>query len=140
MSNSAETNVAALKAAYARWNDSKGADHACWLDLVADNVSIFSLCDGRAGFEFATDCTCREDAVRYLSGLTETWEMEFYRIDEFVAEGERVVAMGRTAWTHKATGKRAESAKIDIWCFQEGQAVDFREYYDTATVIEAATG
>jgi hypothetical protein len=36
--------------------------------------------------------------------------------------------IGSTAWTHKDTGRQAESPKVDVWRFnREGKAIAFFE-------------
>jgi ketosteroid isomerase-like protein len=43
-------------------------------------------------------------------------------------------------WRSKKTGKVAESHKADSWRFgADGRVIEFYEYFDTATVIEAET-
>lgn len=131
-------NVEMLRSGYAAWDASKGADKETWLRILADDMCLWSICNGAPGAEFTAECGCKEEAARYMSQLTEAWDMEFYRIDEFVSEGDRVVAIGRTAWTNKATGKRMETPKVDIWRFRDGKAISFAEYYDSAGLLAAA--
>ena len=49
--------------------------------------------------------------------------MVYYRIDEFIAQGDAVVARGSTSWTNKKTGKTAETPKVDFWRFRDGKAL-----------------
>ena len=65
--------------------------------------------------------------------------MVHYTIDEYVAQGDAVVARGSTAWTNKKTGKPAETPKVDFWRFKDGKAVEFYEYFDYGRVAAAAT-
>jgi ketosteroid isomerase-like protein len=64
--------------------------------------------------------------------------MIFYRVDEYVAQGDRVVAIGFTSWRNKLTGKIAATPKIDIWRMKDGKAVEFSEFYDTARLYAAS--
>ena len=64
--------------------------------------------------------------------------MIHYTIDEYVAEGDRVVAIGSTAWKNRATGKVFDTPKVDVWRFENGRAIAFFELYDTAMVLETA--
>ena len=54
-------------------------------------------------------------------------------------DGDRVVMYGTTAWRHTGTGKSFETRKVDLWRFRDGKAVEFCEFFDTATVQAAAT-
>jgi ketosteroid isomerase-like protein len=60
-----------------------------------------------------------------------------YVAEHFVAQGDRVVMLGRCAWRYKKTGKYVWTPKADSWRFRDGKAVEFFEYYDTAQVREA---
>lgn len=131
-------NVAELRRRYAAWHDCKGTDADVWLDLLADDMHLWSICGGAPGAEFSAECSCREDAARYLSMLSEAWEMQYYETDEYISDGDRVVVLGRTAWRSKTTGKLADTRKADIWHFRDGRAVSFAEFYDSAAVFAAA--
>jgi ketosteroid isomerase-like protein len=60
-------------------------------------------------------------------------------MNDFIAQRDRVVVIGRVAWRNKATGKVADTPKVDIWRFQDGKAVDMIEFYDTVRSFAAAT-
>ena len=74
----------------------------------------------------------------YFDGLLTDWTMVHYTVDEYIAQGDTVVARGACAWTNKTTGKIAETPKVDFWRFRDGKAVEFYEYFDTACVAAAA--
>lgn len=130
-------NVELLKAAYGRWNATKG-DPQCWLDIVADDIKLSSLAAGAAPLEFTSTRHGAEELKGYLEGLLADWTMNFQHFDEFIAEGDRVATIGKISWTNKRTGKVLETAKADIWRFRDGKAVEFREFYDTAVAMAAA--
>ncbi len=124
---------------YRRWHDSKGSDPDIWLPLLDEPFELYSVCDGRPGAEFTAACACREDVTRYLGGLARDWAMDYFRMDEFVAQGDTVVAIGRCAFTHRRTGKQVDTRKVDIWKFRGDKAVSFAEFYDSAGLLEAAS-
>ena len=64
--------------------------------------------------------------------------MNYHHMNDFIADGDRVAVIGHCSWTNKRTGKVAESAKVDIWRFRDGKAVEFHEFFDTAAVAAAA--
>ena len=74
-----------------------------------------------------------------VMSITGGWEMEYYQIDEYVSQGNTVIALGSTAWTNKTTGKRVETQKADVWKFRDGKAVSFLEFYDSCALMEAAS-
>jgi hypothetical protein len=131
-------NVEILKHAYQVWADKKAEDITCWMSIVADDARLTSLAEGAAGLAFTRARSGKSDILEYLRGLTTDWEMLFYRIDEFVAQGDRVVAIGSTSWRNKQTGKVMVTPKVDIWRMRNGKVVQFSEFYDTVRLIEAA--
>ena len=60
-----------------------------------------------------------------------------YKVDQFVAQKDRVVMLGHCAWRNKHTGKVVQTPKADSWRFANGKAVEFYEYFDTAQVHAA---
>ncbi len=132
-------NVSILRKAYEAWAGAKAADIDCWACIIADEARLTSLADGASDMAFTRSRSGRSEIIDYLKGLTNEWSMIFYRIDEYVAQGDRVVAIGSTAWRNKLTGKIAETPKIDLWRMQDGKVVEFSEFYDTARLFAAAT-
>ena len=138
--SSESTNVQILKEAYRRWNGSKGGSVNYWFDSVfAPKISFGSIPRGADPIPFATQYHDSAQLRAYFDGLTSDWSMQYYTINEYVAQGDAVVARGSCAWTSKKTGKIAETPKLDFWRFKDGKAVEFYEYFDTACVAAAAT-
>lgn len=53
-------------------------------------------------------------------------------VEEFVSEGDTVVALGEYSGTYKATGKSFKAPFAHVWKFKDGKAVKFHQYTDTA--------
>ena len=133
-------DVQILKEAYRRWHDSKGASVDYWFDsVVASNISFGSVPRGAAPLNFAAQYNDDVQLRAYFDGLLSEWSMKHYTVDEYIAQGDVVVARGSCAWTHKKTGKLCETPKMDYWRFKDGKAVEFYEYFDTAAAAAAAT-
>ncbi len=133
-------NVAKLKDAYHRWDQSKGKDTAMWTTLFADHVRLRSLAAGKPGLEFTLECRSANDVARYFAGLTGEWEMIHYTTDQFAVDGDRIVMLGSTSWRNKKTGQVFDTPKADLITFRDGRIVDFFEFYDTEKVLAAARG
>ena len=133
------SNVAALKDAYRQWHETRGGSAAHWLALMTDDVKFRSLTDGAKTMEFTRMSNCKDDVKRYFTGLTGDWEMVFYTIDEYIAQGDRVVALGRCSFKHRKTGKILETPKADFHKFRGDKICEFFEFFDTAKAIAAAT-
>ena len=130
-------NVEILREAYAAWYETRG-DADIWMDILADQVKWGSLADGKPGMEFTKSRASRQEVVEYFKGLLNDWTMEFYHINEYVAQGARVVALGECSWTNKNTGKTATLSKVDVFRFEDGKIVEFMEHFDTHTAMMAS--
>lgn len=130
-------NVALLKHAYARWSETLGASAEEWLAICSETISFDSIARGPEGANYLTDYRGRDALRDYFAGLERDWQMIEFAAEHFVAQGDRVVMLGRCAWRYKKTGKVVWTHKADSWRFENGKAVEFFEYYDTAQVHAA---
>lgn len=132
-------NIEILKDAYRRWHETKAGSVDHWLHLMTDDVNFRSLAEGAKTMEFTRTSSCKDEVKHYFAGLTADWEMLYYRIDEYIAQGDRVVALGHVSFTNKRTGKILETPKADFHKFRDGKICEFFEFYDTAQAIDKAT-
>jgi ketosteroid isomerase-like protein len=132
-------NVAVLKEEYRKWHETRGGSVDTLVGILDDDVSWGSVPRGAAPLEFAGQYKGKSSLRGYFDALLADWEMVHYTIDEYVAQGDVVVARGSCAWTNKKTGKTADTPKVDFWRFRNGKAVEFYEYFDTACAAAAAT-
>lgn len=58
-------------------------------------------------------------------------EVREFSVNEFIAQGDKVVVLGHGAWTVKATGLNFESDWVDIFTIKDGRIVAFRDLLDT---------
>ena len=137
--NREETHIELLKQAYQQWNDTKAGSVEHWLALMTDDIRFRSLAAGAAQMEFTRTSACKDDVKRYFAELTSQWEMKHYVIDEYIAHGERVVALGNCSFKNKRTGRILETPKADFHRFRDGKICEFFEFYDTAQAISCAT-
>ena len=109
-----------------RWSESKGGSVDDWLKICADNIAFGSLAQGRPeGARYLTAYRSRDALKDYFAGLARDWEMIEYVTEQFVAQGDRVVMLGRCTWRNKKTGKVVSTPKADSWRFANGKAVEF---------------
>src|SRR5262245_25420059 len=131
-------NVALLKRCYQKWSDSRGNSVDDWLAMCADDIHFGSIAEGPAKVEYLTASYSRRDALAtYFEGIKRDWEMIEYVAENFVAQGDRVVMLGRCSWRFKKTGKVVSTPKADSWRFADGKAIEYYEYYDTAKLRDA---
>jgi ketosteroid isomerase-like protein len=131
-------NVAVLTEAYRRWRDSRGSSVDHWMSICDENIAFGSLIQGAAPkLAYMTEYNARAELGRYFEGLARDWEMIEYKVEQFVAQKDRVVMLGHCSWRNKHTGKVVTTPKADSWRFANGKAVEFYEYFDTAQVHAA---
>src|SRR5258705_6803633 len=124
------SNVAVLTEAYRQWHESRGHSVDHWMSICADNIQFGSLIQGAAPqVAYMTEYSARAELGRYFEGLALDWEMIEYKVDQFVAQGDRVVMLGHCAWRHKHTGKVVSTPKADSWRFTNGKAVEYYEFF-----------
>src|SRR3712207_966723 len=112
---SSEANVALLKEAYREWNDSKGLNVDYWFDnVIGPQIKFDSIAQGAEPLPFAKRYDDRAELRGYFDGLLADWSMQYYTVNEYVAQGDTVVARGECAWTNKKTGKVAKTPKVDF--------------------------
>jgi len=137
MNNTTE-NTEKLRVADRLWAETKGGSVDHWIELMADEVDFRSLAAGSTGLEFTDSCCSKDEVKSYFDGLVSGWEMIDYKVDEYIAEGNRVVALGSCAWKNRNTGKSIDTPKADFFKFEDGKIVGFFEFYDTAMTLGAA--
>lgn len=133
----AEHNVTLLKQAYKSWNDTQGGSVDEWMKICSDHIKFGSLAQGPAGANYLTAYNSRDALKEYFGGLQRDWQMIEYVAEDFVAQGDRVIMLGRCSWRYKKTGKVVETKKAASWRFANGKAVEYFEFYDTAGVLAA---
>jgi ketosteroid isomerase-like protein len=133
-------NVEILKAAYKRWSDTLGGSADDWMKICAESISFGSIAQGPEGAKYLTEYRSRDALKEYFAGLERDWQMLEFATEHFVAQGDRVVVLGRCAWRYKKTGKVVWTNKADSWRFAGGKAVEYFEFYDTAQVHAAVAG
>src|SRR5262249_151656 len=132
-------NVVLLTEDYRLGSDSKGASGDHWISLFDENVRFGSIAEPIKTVAYMASYRSRDALAQYFAGLTRDWEMLEYRVDHFVAQGDRVVMLGHCSWRAKPSGKLASTPHPASWPLSDGQAVEFYEYFDTAQVVQAMT-
>jgi uncharacterized protein len=79
----------------------------------------------------------RDQVGRFFQTLSDVQEARQFEPREFVAQDDRVVALGHYAWHVKATGKEWESDFVHALSVREGKVTRFQEYTDTAVFGDA---
>ncbi|NOC47010.1 MULTISPECIES: nuclear transport factor 2 family protein [unclassified Ruegeria] len=133
------SNAAKLREAFSRWNESKGSNLKMWDDYTTDDICIRSLGEGKNGLDFSCARKGQGQMHQYLKELTDAFEMVHWTLKDTIAQDDRVVGVGVTAWTHKASGQKVETPVVVICKFCGDRVCEYQEFYDTAA-LAAVTG
>ena len=79
----------------------------------------------------------RDGVAGFFALLAENQEAQQFEPQHFIAQGERVVALGRYTWRVKKTGRTFSSEWAHVFTIREGKIVGFQEYLDTAVAVAA---
>lgn len=72
--------------------------------------------------------------------LGSEWDDWSLTIDELLDAGDTVVATGRYRGTYKQSGDAIDAQFVHVWKVQDGKAVSFQQYTDTAQVQRVIRG
>ena len=72
-----------------------------------------------------------------LVPIARDWEGFSATADDFIAQGDRVVALGQYFGTNKGTGRSIAVAFAHVWTVRDGKIISFVQHTDTAKVLEA---
>jgi ketosteroid isomerase-like protein len=89
------------------------------------------------GAPFGGDYHGRGEVARFFSELNQHEEVTRFEPREFIAQGEKVVALGVYASTIRATGRKAESDWAHVFTIRDGKVVKMQEFFDTAVAMNA---
>ncbi|HYY57516.1 MAG TPA: nuclear transport factor 2 family protein [Pyrinomonadaceae bacterium] len=78
-----------------------------------------------------------EQVAGFFKTLSDTQDVRQFEPQEFIAQGENVVALGHYSWHAKATGRDYEGDWAHVFTIRDGKVVRFYEYTDTASAAAA---
>jgi len=79
----------------------------------------------------------RDGVARFFQLLNETTEFAAFEPQEFLAQGDRVIALGTYKGKARATGRPFESSWAMSFLLRDGKVLKFREYTDTGAIGSA---
>jgi ketosteroid isomerase-like protein len=79
----------------------------------------------------------RDDVGRFFQKLASTWEDFGLEIEDLVASGDRVCAIGRAGGT--LNGEQASYGFVHAWTLRDGICTRFDEYVDPSPEVIAAS-
>ncbi|MDQ0465840.1 ketosteroid isomerase-like protein [Caulobacter ginsengisoli] len=106
-----------------------------------DAVEMDSMGRGAPGVEFTRARHGKREVEEYYANLDQTYTMVSFEVTEYIAQGDRIVALIDSEWRPKDRDQPVfRVQKADVLEFRDGKIVRFFDYFDTAAVPTAATG
>jgi ketosteroid isomerase-like protein len=90
-----------------------------------------------AGIPWGGERRGHRGVADFLDTMTATLVVEQFTPLEFLARDDRVVVLGRERMRIRATGLAYEADWVHVWTVRGGKITRFREYTDTAAIVEA---
>ena len=78
-----------------------------------------------------------EEMGQFFASLVDTQEVQHFDPREFIAQGDKVVALGHYAWRVKSTGREFGGDFAHVFTVDKGKVVRVHEYMDTAAAAAA---
>jgi ketosteroid isomerase-like protein len=82
----------------------------------------------------------RAEVAQFFSVLKDTEEVEQFEPREFIAQGDKVVALIKYRSRIKATGRTVDTELAHVFTLRDGKIAEFREFFDTAAAVAAFQG
>jgi uncharacterized protein len=79
----------------------------------------------------------RQQVARYFAILDDKEESDHLIAQEFITSGDKVIVFGNYTARVNANGKRFETDFVHVFTVRDGKITNFRDFYDTAVVVEA---
>lgn len=129
-----------LKSAYQVWNSEKGKNSEPVFDIYADDIDFRSIADGAPSMEFSQKRAGKAEVRAYFADLAKDWQMNFFHVRNYLAQGNTVAVVCECCWRHRRTGRIVHSPKLDLYEFKGKKAVRFFEYFDNELAISSSRG
>jgi ketosteroid isomerase-like protein len=78
-----------------------------------------------------------EQVAQFFASLGEAQEALEFEPREFIAQNDKVAALGRYNWRVKATGREYGGEWVHVFTLRGGKISGFQEYMDTAAARSA---
>jgi ketosteroid isomerase-like protein len=122
---------ARLAAAYQSWHASRGRTPEAFFALYHDDIELHSILEASLLDAMRGPFVGKNAALAYYTAIAEAWEMVEARADDFVARGDKVVAIGHATWRNLKTLRIVDGPKVDVWTVRDGRAVHYLEMFDS---------
>jgi len=129
---SERNNTAIAQQAY---DNFKKGDIQALLNLMSDDI-IWELPEIE-DVPIAGSRSGRDAVGEFFAMVARDQDVIVFEPREFVAEGDKVVALGHYQWRVRDTDREFATDFVHVFTVRNGKIVAFREHFDTAAVASA---
>ncbi|MEO8595392.1 MAG: nuclear transport factor 2 family protein [Candidatus Solibacter sp.] len=130
-----QANIEVIRSTYAAF---KTADLPAILSCIAEGAQWHN--QGPETVPYAGLYRGKEEIVRFFQTIAESTTGGEVVVDDYVAQGDRVIAFGRYRATVRSTGAPIDSPIAHDFTLRDGRIVRWEGYSDTALVAAAHSG
>jgi len=127
-------NTSVVKDAYAAFGR---GDITTLLGYMADDVQWQPVIGTAKQVPFSGERKGKVSVAEFFRQVAESEDFEQFEPREFVAQGDKVVAIGHYRALTKSTGKRFESDFVMVFTLRDGKVARFQEFSDSASINAA---
>jgi ketosteroid isomerase-like protein len=122
-----QENTQLVKQAYENY---KSGNISALLNLFSDDIE-WEL-DETENVPFSGARSGKEQVAKFFDELNDAQHSLQFEPREFIAQGDKVVALGHYAWMVNSTDRTYESDWAEVFTIRNGKISKFREYANTA--------
>jgi ketosteroid isomerase-like protein len=127
-------NTAIVQQAYAAFGR---GDMTTLLGCMADDIRWEPAIGAATHVPFSGERQGKAGVAEFFKQVADSEDFQQFEPREFVAQGDKVVALGRYRAVAKVTGKAFESAFVMVFTLRGGKIAAFQEFTDSAAVNAA---
>ena len=79
----------------------------------------------------------RESVAEFFKLLADTEDITHFEPREYIAQGDRVVVLGRSTSTVRETGRHYSTEWVHVCTVKDGKLTNFLEFFDSAAATRA---
>ena len=127
-----KTNLDIVKQGYA---DFMQRDIPAILNILSDDIEW--VLPASAKVSFSGTFKGRDGVTNFFENVGNTNDISEFVVDNYIADGDYVVALGHLSATAKSTGKTSSNKWAHVWQLKDGKVIRHYEYVDTAEIRDA---
>jgi ketosteroid isomerase-like protein len=114
-------------------------DAAALISMLSEDV-VWYIAGPAELIPYAGERRGHEGVMQFLAGIGGSVEFERFEPREFVAQNDKVVALGFERGRVKANGRMFDNPWALVFTVRDGKVSEFRSYEDSAAVAAAFRG